>query len=64
MGTWRWSAAYLSSLDPDLPCRIKHGWRLQKYDRPTFYTRGPTGYTDYPFFSHGEEKSSAGILRA
>lgn len=34
--------------NPDLPERIKNDIPLVKYDRPTFYTRGPKGYTDYP----------------
>ena len=62
--TWWYLQLTISPSDPDLPRRIKHGWPLQKYDRPTFYTRGPTGYTDYPFFPHGERKSSAGTVRA
>lgn len=62
--TWWYLQLTISPSDPDLPRRIKHGWPLQKYDRPTFYTRGPTGYTDYPFFPHGEGKSSAGTVRA
>jgi N-ethylmaleimide reductase len=35
--------------NPDLPLRIKLGAPFTHYDRPTFYTRGPKGYTDYPF---------------
>lgn len=37
--------------NPDLPERIKNNWPLQKYDRPTFYSRGEKGYTDYGFYS-------------
>lgn len=36
--------------NPDLPERIKHGWELNKYDRPTFYTNEAEGYTTYPFY--------------
>ncbi|TFY58993.1 hypothetical protein EVG20_g7955 [Dentipellis fragilis] len=35
---------------PDLPLRLRNDYPLTKYDRNTFYTRGPTavkGYTDY-----------------
>ena len=35
--------------NPDLPLRVKRGAPLTHYDRPTFYTKGPKGYTDYPF---------------
>ncbi|KAL7412714.1 hypothetical protein BDY24DRAFT_88258 [Mrakia frigida] len=34
--------------NPDLPQRIKEGVEFSKYDRPTFYTGGSAGYTDYP----------------
>jgi NADPH2 dehydrogenase len=35
---------------PDLPFRIREGLELNKYDRPTFYTKmSPKGYVDYPF---------------
>ena len=36
--------------NPDLPKRIKLGLPLNAYDRSTFYTEGPRGYTDYPFY--------------
>ena len=42
---------YTDYPDPDLPERIKNNWPLQKYDRPTFYSRGEKGYTDYGFYS-------------
>ncbi|KAG8999079.1 hypothetical protein FRB94_003347 [Tulasnella sp. JGI-2019a] len=35
--------------NPDLPLRLEHNAKLNKYDRTTFYTGGPKGYTDYPF---------------
>ena len=35
--------------NPDLPLRVKRGAALTHYDRPTFYTKGPKGYNDYPF---------------
>ncbi|KAL7409373.1 NADH:flavin oxidoreductase/NADH oxidase [Mrakia frigida] len=34
--------------NPDLPERIKQGVDFTKYNRDTFYTPGPVGYTDYP----------------
>ena len=37
---------YISN--PDLPRRIREGAALTPYDRATFYSRGPAGYTDYP----------------
>ncbi|KAI0063269.1 FMN-linked oxidoreductase [Artomyces pyxidatus] len=35
--------------NPDLPSKLKNGAALTKYDRDTFYSPGPVGYTDYPF---------------
>jgi N-ethylmaleimide reductase len=35
--------------NPDLPLRIESGLKLNDYDRETFYSFGPHGYTDYPF---------------
>lgn len=37
--------------NPDLPERIRHGWELNHYDRPTFYTHEAHGYIDYPFYN-------------
>ena len=37
--------------NPDLPRRIKEGLPLADYDRKTFYTFDPQGYTDYPAYS-------------
>ncbi|KAG9125529.1 hypothetical protein FRC07_007247 [Ceratobasidium sp. 392] len=34
--------------NPDLPERLLAGTSLTKYNRATFYTPGPVGYTDYP----------------
>eukprot|EP01062_Namystynia_karyoxenos_P008583 TRINITY_DN13020_c0_g2_i1.p1 TRINITY_DN13020_c0_g2~~TRINITY_DN13020_c0_g2_i1.p1 ORF type:complete len:445 (+),score=151.07 TRINITY_DN13020_c0_g2_i1:80-1336(+) len=34
--------------NPDLPARLRSGGPLTVYDRPTFYTYGSEGYTDYP----------------
>ena len=34
---------------PDLPYRVQHGIPFTKYNRDTFYTKGPEGYIDYPF---------------
>jgi N-ethylmaleimide reductase len=36
--------------NPDLPLRIEAGLPLNRYDRNTFYTFEPHGYTDYPFY--------------
>ena len=33
--------------NPDLPDRIRIGYKLTPYDRSTFYTRGEVGYIDY-----------------
>jgi N-ethylmaleimide reductase len=37
--------------NPDLPRRIHEGLPLTAYDRDTFYTFDPHGYTDYSFYS-------------
>ncbi|KAI8144957.1 12-oxo-phytodienoic acid-like protein [Fennellomyces sp. T-0311] len=37
--------------NPDLVERLKRKLPLNKYDRDTFYTTGPVGYTDYPFYA-------------
>ncbi|KAI8052271.1 12-oxophytodienoic acid reductase 1 [Syncephalis plumigaleata] len=42
--------------NPDLPARIRNNWPLNPYNRKTFYTPGPEGYLDYPFYS--EEKTA------
>jgi len=34
--------------NPDLPERIRRDAPFTPYHRPTFYTPGPEGYTDYP----------------
>ena len=34
---------------PDLPFRVQHAIEFTKYNRNTFYTKGPEGYIDYPF---------------
>ena len=34
--------------NPDLPERIHAGAPLNEWDKGTFYTQGPEGYTDYP----------------
>jgi len=36
--------------NPDLVDRLKAGSPLAEPDQATFYTHGPTGYTDYPVF--------------
>lgn len=35
--------------NPDLVFRIKHGLKLNRYHRPTFYTQDKEGYIAYPF---------------
>jgi len=37
--------------NPDLPRRIQEGLPLAEYDRDTFYTFEPRGYTDYPSYT-------------
>jgi 2,4-dienoyl-CoA reductase-like NADH-dependent reductase (Old Yellow Enzyme family) len=37
--------------NPDLPLRIESGLKLNDYDRETFYSFGPHGYIDYPFYN-------------
>lgn len=37
--------SYISN--PDLAERISNDWEITDYDRSTFYTPGPKGYTDY-----------------
>ncbi|KAG8989179.1 hypothetical protein FRB94_010921 [Tulasnella sp. JGI-2019a] len=44
--------------NPDLPLRLKNGVELNDYDRSTFYTKGPKGYTDYPFTQEIDIKGS------
>ncbi|KAI8344281.1 hypothetical protein BC941DRAFT_408218 [Chlamydoabsidia padenii] len=41
--------------NPDLVDRIRNNWPLNKYHRPTFYTQGLEGYTDYPFYTPTED---------
>lgn len=36
--------------NPDLPKRIRNGWELNPYNRATFYSDGPEGYINYPFY--------------
>jgi N-ethylmaleimide reductase len=45
--------------NPDLPKRIQLGLPLNPYDRATFYTRGPQGYIDYPFYR--QAPAAAGV---
>jgi N-ethylmaleimide reductase len=46
--------------NPDLPRRIELSAGLNSYDRSTFYTRGPEGYTDYPTLEQTEAAGRAG----
>lgn len=39
--------------NPDLPERLRKGVPLTPYDRATFYSGGPKGYTDYPSHAAG-----------
>ena len=41
--------------NPDPPKRIEIGLPLTPYDRSTFYTFDPEGYTDYPFYPSVEK---------
>ncbi|KAI7856498.1 hypothetical protein BDC45DRAFT_544486 [Circinella umbellata] len=43
--------------NPDLVYRLKNSIPLTKYNRDTFYTPGPVGYTDYPFAEQEEAKA-------
>ena len=43
--------------NPDLPERIRNGWALNDYDRPSFFGGTEVGYTDYPF--HKADKLAA-----
>lgn len=36
--------------NPDIVTRWKYDLDLNEYDRGTFYSSGPEGYTDYPFY--------------
>lgn len=50
--------------NPDLVERLRNDWPLNEPDRATFYTAGPKGYTDYPFYrrrdlAHGTAKEPA-----
>jgi N-ethylmaleimide reductase len=36
--------------NPDLPERIRNGWALNDYDRPSFFGGTEVGYTDYPVY--------------
>jgi len=36
--------------NPDLPERIRNGWPLNDYDRPSFFGGTEVGYIDYPFY--------------
>lgn len=42
--------------NPDLVERLKNGWELNKYDRPTFYGAEPPekGYNDYPLYKEAK----------
>jgi hypothetical protein len=36
--------------NPDLPARVYGGHPIRNYDRSTFYSSGPVGYTDLPTY--------------
>lgn len=42
--------------NPDLPARIKNGWKLNPYNRDTFYAAGDEGYIDYSFYEAEKEQ--------
>ncbi|KAI8331504.1 hypothetical protein BC941DRAFT_438562 [Chlamydoabsidia padenii] len=42
--------------NPDLVERFRNHWKLTPYDRDTFYTPGPKGYIDYPYYSAADSK--------
>ncbi|KAI9213435.1 hypothetical protein DS838_001696 [Geotrichum bryndzae] len=42
--------------NPDIVERWKRDLPLNEYDRSTFYTEGPEGYVDYPFYNEGAAK--------
>lgn len=41
--------------NPDLPERLRQGWALNPYDRPSFFGGSEVGYTDYPFHQQAVE---------
>jgi len=49
--------------NPDMVDRLRNGWPLAHYDRNTFITPGPAGYTDYPTYEQdtAEKLASAKI---
>jgi len=47
--------------NPDLPERLRNGWALNPYDRPTFFGGTAVGYTDYPFHASHEVNASAAL---
>ncbi|KAJ6645260.1 12-oxophytodienoate reductase 1 [Pseudolycoriella hygida] len=44
--------------NPDLVERLRRDLPLNKYHRPTFYTQGTVGYTDYPFYADTVESNT------
>ena len=40
--------------NPDLPERLRNGWPLNDYDRPSFFGGTEVGYTDYPFYKEAK----------
>ena len=50
--------------NPDFVKRLALDAPLNKYDRTTFYTQAPEGYTDYPFLEETEwGKEHAELLK-
>ncbi|WP_050478324.1 alkene reductase [Herbaspirillum rhizosphaerae] len=47
--------------NPDLPERLRNGWALNPYDRPTFFGGTEVGYTDYPFHARREDNAGAAL---
>jgi len=44
-----WGRIFIAN--PDLPRRLQLDAPLNEPDESTFYSEGPHGYTDYPFFT-------------
>jgi N-ethylmaleimide reductase len=47
--------------NPDLPARLQSGAELTPYNRATFYSQGPAGYTDYLPMKAKEDQKPGGV---
>ncbi len=45
--------------NPDLPERLFNRYPVTPYDRSTFYSPGPKGYTDYPTYKQEQAEVKA-----